>query len=127
TFRKNSRNSSVPPSKDENRSLKNQSLRTKSGKKAGGQPGHKGSTLEMAANPDQVIDHKPDFCNCCGNDLSNAPEELLQKRQVVDIPVILPSYMEHRVFRKICSCGHRNRSVFPKNIRTAISYGPNIQ
>ena len=62
--RKNSRNSSIPPSKDENRPLKNQSLRTKSGKKAGGQPGHKGTTLKMVEYPDQIIHHKPDFCTC---------------------------------------------------------------
>lgn len=34
--RKNSRNSSIPPSKDENRPSKNYSLREKSGKKVGG-------------------------------------------------------------------------------------------
>jgi len=122
THRKNSRNSSVPPSKDENRPLKNQSLRTKSGKKVGGQPGHKGTTLKMAKNPDQIINHKPDFCNCCGNDLSNTPQELILKRQVVDI-----QYTEHRIFNKTCSCGHQNKSVFPENIRATISYGTNIQ
>ncbi|MBJ7883026.1 IS66 family transposase, partial [Gelidibacter salicanalis] len=127
THRKNSRNSSVAPSKDENRPLKNQSLRTKSGKKVGGQPGHEGTTLEMVGDPDQTIDYKPGFCNCCGNDLTNAPEELLLKRQVVDIPVIFPKYTEHRTFKKTCSCGHQNKSVFPENIRTSISYGANIQ
>lgn len=127
TYRKNSRNSSVPPSKDENRPLKNQSLRTKSGKKAGGQPGHKGTTLKMVENPDQTIEHKPDFCNCCGNELSNKQEVLLLKRQVVDIPAIFPKYTEHRTFKRTCSCGHQNESVFPENIRTAISYGPNVQ
>jgi len=44
---KNSRNSSMPPSKDENRPGKNQSLRKRSGKDPGGQPGRKGKTLEM--------------------------------------------------------------------------------
>lgn len=127
THRKNSRNSSVSPSKDENRPLKNQSLRTKSSKKAGGQPGHEGTTLKMVENPDQIINHKPDFCNCCGNDLSDKPEELLLKRQVVDIPVIFPKYTEHRIFKKTCSCGHQNKSVFPENVRTTISYGANIQ
>ncbi|MFE3870443.1 DUF6444 domain-containing protein [Flavobacterium sp. ZS1P70] len=112
--RKNSRNSSVSPSKDENRPLKNQSFRTKSSKKAGGQPGHKGTTLKMVENPDQIINHKPDFCNFCGNDLSDQPEELLLKRQVVDIPVIFPKYTEHRIFKKTCSCGHQNKSVFQK-------------
>lgn len=100
THRKNSRNSSVPPSKDENRPLKNQSLRTTSGKKVGGQKGHKGTTLKMVENPDQIINHTPEFCNCCGNDLYNEPEELLLKRQVVDIPAILPKHTEHRVFKK---------------------------
>lgn len=127
THAKNSRNSSVPPSKDENRPLKNQSLRTKSGKKVGGQPGHKGTTLKMVENPDQTIEHKPCFCSCCGNDLCDTPVELLLKRQVVDIPVIFPKYTEHRTFRRTCSCGHQNESIFPENIRTTISYGTNVQ
>ena len=127
THRKNSLNSSVSPSKDENRPLKNQSLRTKSSKKTGGQPGHEGTTLKMVENPDQIINHKPDFCNCCGNDLSDKPEELLLKRQVVDIRVILPKYIEHRIFKKTCSCGHQNKSVFPENVKTTISYGANVQ
>ncbi len=54
---KNSRNSFVPPSKDENRPLKTKSLREKSGKRPGGQTGHKGSTLEMTENPDITINH----------------------------------------------------------------------
>tara|TARA_R110000796_G_scaffold43619_3_gene107107 strand:- start:459 stop:749 length:291 start_codon:yes stop_codon:yes gene_type:complete len=42
---KNSRNSSIPPSKDENRPKKNQSLRKSTGKKPGGQLGHKGDQV----------------------------------------------------------------------------------
>ena len=45
---KNSKNSSIPPSKDENRAKPNQSLRRSSGKKSGGQLGHKVKTLEMS-------------------------------------------------------------------------------
>lgn len=48
---KSSRNSSVPPSKDENRPKKTQSLREDSGRKASGQLGHEGHTLEMTASP----------------------------------------------------------------------------
>lgn len=127
THRKNSRNSSVPPSKDENRPLKNQSLRTKSGRKVGGQKGHKGTTLQMVENPDQIFNHTPEFCNCCGNDLKNESEEFLLKRQVVDIPAILPKYTEHRIFKKSCSCGHHTTADFPENVRATISYGANIQ
>jgi len=97
---KNSRNSSVPPSKDENRPKKTQSLREKSDRKSGGQPGHKGHTLEMTASPDFVTEHIPGFCRCCGHDLSAISAELSSIRQVIDIPVIRPECREHRVILK---------------------------
>jgi transposase len=125
--RKNSRNSSIPPSKDDNRPLKNQSLRTKSGKKVGGQPGHKGSTLKIAENPNEIINHTPKFCKCCGDDLSDKQEELLLKRQVIDIPEIFPTYTEHRTFKKTCSCGSETQTDFPTNITSPISYGASVQ
>ena len=59
---KNSKNSSIPPSKDENRPVPNQSLREKSGKKVGGQPGHKGYTLEMNSHPTDVVHLYSNFC-----------------------------------------------------------------
>ena len=57
---KNSNNSSIPPSKDENRPNRNQSLREKSGKKLGGQKGHKGSTLTFIEVPDRIEKIIPD-------------------------------------------------------------------
>jgi uncharacterized coiled-coil protein SlyX len=51
--KKNSSNSSIPPSKDENRPKRTQSQRTKGKGKVGGQKGHKGSKLNMVSNPDQ--------------------------------------------------------------------------
>ena len=61
---KNSNNSSIPPSKDENRPFKSKSLRKKTGRKPGGQKGHKGTTLELTSNPDVTIDHAPEYCEC---------------------------------------------------------------
>lgn len=60
--KKNSNNSHTPPSKDENRPLKNQSLREKSDKKVGGQQGHEGKTLECSAIIDEVVGHVPNYC-----------------------------------------------------------------
>ncbi len=124
---KNSRNSSVPPSKDENRPLKTQSLRTSGGKNSGGQLGHEGKTLKMVENPDVIIDHKPSFCKQCGNDISDNTAELVMCRQIVDIPAIVPQYTEHKIYRTPCTCGHQTESSFPQGVNAPISYGSNVE
>jgi transposase len=127
THSKNSRNSSVPPSKDENRPLKNQSLRTKSDKKVGGQNGHQGTTLKMVDTPDITILHEPNFCKNCGGDLKFEPSEFVSKRQIIDIPPIKPEYTEHQIFKKVCLCGFCNVADFPSEVGSSISYGSGIQ
>jgi transposase len=124
---KNSRNSSIPPSKDENRPFKTKSLRASEGRSPGGQTGHEGNTLMMTENPDEIIEHKPQFCSLCGNSLSDVDTELISKRQIIDIPPISPQYIEHRIFRSICKCGHQTETVFPAGINSPISYGPNTE
>lgn len=125
--KKDSSNSSIPPSKDENRLSKNKSLRKNSGRNPGGQPGHKGKTLEFAGEPDEIREHSPSYCNCCGRDLSEVEEQLITSRQVIDIPVIKPHCIEHRIYRKRCSCGHSTESSFPSGVHSKIQYGPNIE
>ena len=55
----NSRNSSKPPSTDLfiKEKTNPKSRREKSGKKPGGQEGHSGTTLDMVANPDEIVEH----------------------------------------------------------------------
>jgi len=124
---KNSSNSSVPPSKDEKRVNKNRSLRTSDGKKPGGQTGHEGTTLIMTDTPDEIIEHNPQFCNHCGKDLTGFISKEEMRRQVVDIPPIIPQYIEHRIFSCECSCGHITESSFPTGVNAPISYGTNIE
>ena len=124
---KNSRNSSLPPSKDENRPLKTKSLRERTGKKPGGQPGHDGNTLKMTSTPDKITDHVPQYCSCCGQDISDLPCEVIGKRQVVDIPPVEPEYTEHRIYQKTCRCGHITKSDFPQGVNTPVSYGNNVE
>jgi transposase len=125
--RKDSHNSSIPPSKDENRPNRTNSLREKSDKKVGGQPGHEGKTLEMTANPDEIIDHHSCFCPRCGTDVSEMPVEVSDTRQVIDIPVIKQIVTEHRVYRHQCTCGHTFDSDFPEGVDWPVSYGKNIE
>jgi transposase len=127
TTRKDSNNSSLPPSKDDNRPLRTNSLREKSGRKAGGQPGHEGKTLEITNAPDEIIEHRACFCPECGKDVSNMPFELFGKRQVIDIPTIKQIVTEHRVYRCKCTCGHIVESDFPVGVDSAVRYGKNIE
>ena len=62
---KNSRNSSMPPSSDGYKKPAPKSLRQTSGKKVGGQKGHKGQTLKITTKPDTVIPHFPSACSGC--------------------------------------------------------------
>ena len=124
---KNSRNSSVAPSKDENRPLKTKSLREPSDKKVGGQKGHEGNTLKMTQTPDEIVIYTPDFCGKCGSDIHQLHSEFVGKRQVIDIPVVQPFYVEHQVYKKTCSCGHQTCGSYPKNINAPISYGANTE
>lgn len=125
--KKTSRNSSIPPSKDENRPIKNQSLREKSDKPVGGQEGHEGKTLRMTDSPDKLIKHIPSYCRQCGSHLCEMESEFMGKRQVIDIPEIQPIITEHRVYEITCKCGCRNVSAYPANVKTPVSYGSNIE
>ena len=118
---KNSHNSSIPPSKDDNRPFKSKSLREVTGKKPGGQPGHEGKTLEMVSLPDGIVVHNPLFCTHCGSDISHLPSEMVERRQVVEIPPIKPVYIEHQVFARTCTCGHTIIGSFPQEITHVIS------
>lgn len=124
---KNSRNSSIPPSKDENRPKKNNSLREKSDKKPGGQPGHEGKTLMMTNTPDKIKTHIPEVCESCGKSLEGIKGELGEHRQQIDLPPIYPVFTEHQSFIKTCICGHENKGVFPDGVTQGISYGTGIE
>src|SRR3954465_3372193 len=61
-----SRNPSKPPSSDGLDKPAPKSLRGRSGRKPGGQPGREGRTLRQVAVPVEVIVHEPGACTGCG-------------------------------------------------------------
>jgi transposase/regulator of replication initiation timing len=127
---KDSHNSSIPPAAE---SLKAQairrtrSLRKSSGRPTGGQPGHKGSTLQMSDTPDAVEKHVPEYCARCGLSLTALPEKVAEVRQSIDIPLpVCPIVTNHESIEKTCSCGHCNRGTFPADVKSGVSYGVNL-
>ena len=124
---KDSHNSSLPPSSDRFvRAPK--SLRQKSGKKAGGQPGHRGHHLRQVQTPDQVLIHPVLCCEQCQHDLRTQPAEVPERRQVIDLPTKRLWITEHRVEEKQCpTCYHLTRAPFPTAVSAPVQYGTSIQ
>lgn len=123
----NSKTSSTPPSQDIGRS-NTVNLRVKSGKSSGGQLGHKGHTLSMREQVDEVIEHISCYCQGCGQSLQDVSGVIESRRQEVEIPVVEPRYIEHRRFVKTCPCcGLENRGTFPAHIKAPIQYGKSVK
>jgi transposase len=123
---KNSRNSSKPPSTDNKR--KTRSLRRKSDKPVGGQKGHRGRTLRMVKNPDQVIIHQVNECKSCGTSLRDTPVVDQECRQVFDIPPIKVIVIEHRAEIKACPhCASLNKAAFPDSVQHPTQYGSRLK
>ena len=126
--KKNSSNSSKPPSSDMARPKRTQSLRTKSDKKPGGQDGHSGETLSFSATPDDVISHVVSHCSCCGKNLSSVAASELERRQVYDAPPIKIMVTEHQSELKHCpKCNTANKAAFPEGVAHPVQYGPGVQ
>lgn len=123
---KNSKTSNTAPFNDIGRS-NSKSLRIVSTKKVGGQAGHKGSTLLMTSSPDKQEHHRIDFCNVCGKDLNDVADVFVEKRQEIVIPPIQPQYVEHLIYKKVCTCCNTIcQSKFPNHLTTSIQYGANV-
>ena len=124
-----SSNSGKPPSSD---GFKNpprtRSLRGKSGKKSGGQKGHKGETLKRTEHPDKVRDHFPGQCSGCGAALSEAASTGYVSRQVFDLPEPRPlEVTEYRAHTCRCAnCSARTKATFPNDVTAPVQYGPRI-
>ena len=124
---KNSRNSSKPPSSDGFRKPAPKSLRKKSGRKSGGQPGHAGHTLKMADKPDHAEVHRVNECEHCGRSLADQPADDIEKRQIHDLPPLRLIVTEHRAETKTCTCGHLNKAAFPPGVNAPAQYGERVK
>lgn len=126
-LKKDSHNSSKPPSTDGFKNRKRKNLRKSSGKKTGGQPGHAGHTLEMVEKPNYIRTYKVTQCKKCGLSLDSKEVYKVQCHQVFDIPKLEVTVTEHQVEMKECpGCGTMNIADFPPQASNIVQYGEGI-
>lgn len=129
---KNSRNSSKPPSTDgfnkPTGAKKTKSLRKKTGKKQGGQKGHKGHHLEKTKKPDYIIPLTPISCPCGVDHLADVAVSGYDIRQVFELPEPKLEVFEYQNEIKICpKCGQPVKAPFPEGVNAPVQYGPKFR
>jgi len=123
---KDSHNSHLPPSSDRF-TRKPKSLRQKSEKPSGGQPGHPGSSLYGSSTPDEVVEHQVERCEACQHDLRAVAASHVERRQVLDVPAPRLIVREYRAQQKQCPLWqHITAAAFPQEVSAPIQYGPSI-
>ena len=126
THKKNSGNSSKPPSSERLNKPVPKSLRTKSGKAAGGQPGHKGSGMKIDQEPDEVMEHLPTQCEVCPH-AGACKLRCCGTRYEYEV-IVETKLIAHKVLGcKVCALtGKAAQGTFPQHITGAKQYGPGV-
>ena len=142
-LRENSRNSSRPPSSDppktrqqrraEARAKAKELLRAdQERRKAGGQPGHRGSGRKLRPEDqvDEIVDHYPESCRGCGHrftDEERQPSRRFGRHQVAELPEIAVVVSEHRTHRLRCpGCRAKTTAELPAEFPGS-AFGPRLQ
>lgn len=117
---KDSHNSSLPPSRDHG-TRKPLGQRPKSQKPSGGQAGQPGHTLQAVEKPNEVIVHRPERCQHCQQELQAQAGQVVERRQVHDLPRVRLWVQEHQVETVGCPhCQQQTRGRFPVGVNAPV-------
>ena len=123
---KNSTNSSKPPSSDGLGKPAPKSLRVPGQRPIGAPKGHQGNTLRQSEAVDIVMEHfGPAQCSACQRVLLD--HQVIERRQVLELPVLRAQVIEHQRMGSICTCGAVHEGVFPVDVTAPVQYGSRLK
>ena len=129
-LKKDSTTSSKPPSMDPvgpRQSRAERRAEARSAKRAQGkQPGSAGTNLKRRP-PEVTIEHQPACCAGCGADLADAELVGEVRRQVIDLPPVEPTVVDHVAYRCRCRCGTETTAEFPPHAKAPVCWGPGVR
>jgi len=104
---RNSKNSSSPPSKDEEvgKTGPKPAERRGTGRSKGKQPGARGSHLALSESPDDQLDRFPEGVCECGQDLAGAADlGVVDRYQETEIPLVVATVRQFDQHAVRCRC-----------------------
>jgi transposase len=130
---RNSGNSSMPPSADDQPGRQPPEPKTRRGggkRKPGKQKGAPGTFLAWREDPDESIPHFPPGTCACGADLADAADlGVKYSHQVTDLPEARAETIQHDRHEVQCACGRRHVAEAPPEAAApgTVTYGLNFQ
>jgi len=122
SVKKTSRNSSIPPSRDQKSNI------TKKQKaKRGPKCGHQGNSRRRT-KADEIIECRVTACEQCGMDLSQNRQWLVGRHQVIDVPPVRPIVSEARRYRTTCPhCHHQQTADYVTGFERGRVFGRHLE
>lgn len=128
-LRRDSGNSSLPPSADPGAGRRRRKD-VRSPRKPGAQPGHPGSGRGLLPTwqVDVVLEYLPESCAECGRSLAERPARgPVRRHQVAELPETAVAVTEHRLARRRCpDCGTLTQAELPGEVPREC-FGPRLQ
>jgi len=120
----NSSNSSQPPSQDQ----KANRPKDKRKRRHGPPMGHVKYERKMVAEPDHIVEVKPQMCEHCQADLAGVESRLKDVNQITELPEAKAEVIEVRQFEVACPCcGQKQTGEPPEGLEMERSFGSRLE
>lgn len=122
--KKTSKNSSIPPSRDQKGKLPG-------GKKKGRRQksmGRKGYARDLHPDPDEILDSKLKKSSQCGGSLEEEDHQLHTEYDKIKIPPIKPKVMRVRLYACTCkTCGVTHKAPAPQGFEEGSPFSRSVE